>query len=159
LFSHAGACVDRRAGHYDESFFHTHDPIGYIGSDLASLSGASQFSIPLASTQGPFSQDLFSQASQLTTTDTAHLPSETSGPLTQLTYDTGFSQSLMFSQSDRLQRAPGAKKANGGKTLPSYADDDFFEDYKSQWDDGLSQRTSGNGPSAASSSRHGYTSF
>lgn len=51
--------IGRRSGRaYDQEYMQTHDPVGYIPSDLGSLP-SSQFSIPfIPSASGPFTQDL-----------------------------------------------------------------------------------------------------
>ncbi|KAI8069164.1 RNA helicase-domain-containing protein [Gongronella butleri] len=59
-FARAPAASEARRGHraFGQTYMHTHDPVGYIPSDMGSLP-SSQISIPfLPSATGPFTQDL-----------------------------------------------------------------------------------------------------
>ncbi|CAJ0835586.1 16281_t:CDS:2 [Entrophospora sp. SA101] len=109
---------------YDQDFIRTHDPVGYIPSDMSAIPPSSQFTIPLLPTpNGPFTQDL-SQSSI------------SSRLLTQNAYSSQGSMSLTLSQSDRVCMMENSNASLDHASLMSQDSSiEFMDDYKSQGDD------------------------
>ncbi|KAF0514312.1 P-loop containing nucleoside triphosphate hydrolase protein [Gigaspora margarita] len=131
---------------YDSDFIRTHDPVGYIPSDMSSIPSSSQFSIPLLPTpNGPFTQDL-SQSSvssrknskqQQNSSYNGYSHSLSSqGPLTQNAYSSQGSMSLALSQSDRIRMMENSNSSLGyGSIMSQDSSIGYLDDYKSQGDD------------------------
>lgn len=144
--------------YYGQDFMQTHDPIGYIPSELGSLPN-SQFSIPfIPSASGPFTQDL-SQSSvfnrkNIRQQDDALIENGqsqqsqqryVSGSSTFANHAMGWQNSsqnlyssqtsigLALSQSDRLRMMNEMASQNNGNNMMSQDSVQYpFEDYKSQ---------------------------
>ncbi|CAG8486864.1 9789_t:CDS:10, partial [Acaulospora colombiana] len=131
---------------YDPDFMRTHDPVGYIPSDMPSIPASSQFSIPLLPTpNGPFTQDL-SQSSVSSRKNSKQLQNSTyngysnsvssQGPLTQNAYNSQGSMSLALSQSDRLRMMENSNPSLGhGSLMSQDSSIGYLDDYKSQGED------------------------
>ncbi|CAJ0892943.1 3249_t:CDS:2 [Entrophospora sp. SA101] len=144
---------------YDQDFIRTHDPVGYIPSDMSAIPPSSQFTIPLLPTpNGPFTQDL-SQSSISSRKNTklqnqnspssAAAASSTASPfngysnsissqglLTQNAYSSQGSMSLTLSQSDRVCMMENSNASLDHASLMSQDSSiEFMDDYKSQGDD------------------------
>jgi regulator of nonsense transcripts 1 len=126
--------LDRRGGQraFGQEFMHTHDPVGYIPSDLGSMP-SSQISIPfIPSATGPFSQDLsqssvinrknYKQAmesqsqvsySASSSTFSNHAFAWGGGMSSQNMYSSQSSIGLALSQSDRLRMMAEMATHNG----------------------------------------------
>lgn len=120
----------------------THDPVGYIPSDMSSIP-PSQFSIPLLPTpNGPFTQDLSQSsissrknAKQQNSSYNGYSNSVSSqGLLTQNAYSSQGSISLALSQSDRLRMMENSSLGHGS-LMSQDSSIGFLDDYKSQGDD------------------------
>src|SRR6266542_1074260 len=137
--------LDRRGSRaYDSDFIRTHDPVGYIPSDMTSIPSSSQFSIPLLPTpNGPFTQDLSQSsvssrknAKQQSTSYGGYTNSISSQvPLTQNAYSSQGSISLALSQSDRLRMMENSTSLSHGSLMSQDSSIGYLDDYKSQGDD------------------------
>ncbi|CAG8497718.1 7295_t:CDS:2 [Diversispora eburnea] len=128
---------------YDSDFMRTHDPVGYIPSDMSSIPPSSQFSIPLLPTpNGPFTQDLSQNsissrknAKQQNSSYSGYSNSVSSqGLLTQNAYSSQGSMSLALSQSDRIRMMENSSLGHGS-LMSQDSSIGFLDDYKSQGDD------------------------
>lgn len=139
------AADSRRGGKgYGQDFMQTHDPIGYIPSEVGSLPN-SQFSIPfIPSASGPFTQDLsqssvFNRKNMRTEDENSqrYVPGSSTFANHAMGWQMGSSQNLYssqtsiglaLSQSDRLRMMSEMASQNG----PMSQDTQYYEDYKSQ---------------------------
>ncbi|EPB86513.1 hypothetical protein HMPREF1544_06680 [Mucor circinelloides 1006PhL] len=141
-------------GGYGQDFMQTHDPIGYIPSEVGSLPN-SQFSIPfIPSASGPFTQDLsqssvFNRKSRPDADDSTqqqqqqqqrYVPGSSTFANHAMGWQMGSSQNLYssqtsiglaLSQSDRL-RMMSEMASQHGSGHPMSQDTQYYEDYKSQ---------------------------
>lgn len=144
-------------GGYGQDFMQTHDPIGYIPSEVGSLPN-SQFSIPfIPSASGPFTQDMsqssvFNRKSRPTDDDSSqqqqqqlqqqqrYVPGSSTFANHAIGWQMGSSQNLYssqtsiglaLSQSDRL-RMMSEMASQHGSNHPMSQDTQYYEDYKSQ---------------------------
>ncbi|KAI7898518.1 RNA helicase-domain-containing protein [Cokeromyces recurvatus] len=138
------AMDNRRGKTYGQDFMQTHDPIGYIPSELNSLP-SSQFSIPfIPSASGPFTQDLsqssvFNRKQRQQTDNTDSTQRYIPGSSTFANHVMGWQQGsqnlyssqtsigLALSQSDRLRMMAASQNTMSQDTV-QYP----YEDYKSQ---------------------------
>ncbi|RUS20188.1 AAA domain-containing protein, partial [Endogone sp. FLAS-F59071] len=133
---------------YNTDFLKTHDPVGYIPSDLGSLP-SSQFSIPLIPTaNGPFTQDLSQTSvsnrknakqnalSNLSINSSMRYSTSyaSQGPFSQNSYSSQSSIGLALSQSDRLKMMAEMASQNHALSVGSLLSQDS-NFYKSQGDD------------------------
>jgi regulator of nonsense transcripts 1 len=142
----------RGAKGYGQEFMQTHDPIGYIPSDLSSLPN-SQFSIPfIPSASGPFTQDLsqssvynrknkrqmedsFSGSQRYvpgTSTFANHAMSWQQPGASQNLYSSQSSIGLALSQSDRLRMMSEMASQNNSNLMSQDSVSFNYDDYKSQ---------------------------
>lgn len=144
----------RSAKGYGQDFMQTHDPIGYIPSEVGSLPN-SQFSIPfIPSASGPFTQDL-SQSSvfnrkNIRSMDDGlehsqqtqrYIPGSSTFANHALGWQMGNSQNLYssqssigltLSQSDRVRMMNELNSQNGSNVMSQDSVQYPYEDYKSQ---------------------------
>lgn len=143
----------RSAKGYGQDFMQTHDPIGYIPSEVGSLPN-SQFSIPfIPSASGPFTQDL-SQSSVFSRKNMRHMddgmdhsqaqryvPGSSTFANHALGWQMGSSQNLYssqtsigltLSQSDRVRMMSELASQNGNTVMSQDSVQYPYEDYKSQ---------------------------
>lgn len=147
--------------YYGQDFMQTHDPIGYIPSELGSLPN-SQFSIPfIPSASGPFTQDLSQssvfnrknmrqqddasidngQSQQSQQSQQRYVPGSSTFAnhamgwqnSSQNLYSSQTSIGLALSQSDRLRMMSEMASQNNGNSMMSQDSVQYpYEDYKSQ---------------------------
>ncbi|KAL1915089.1 uncharacterized protein VTP21DRAFT_7570 [Calcarisporiella thermophila] len=164
----------RRGGKgYHDDFLKTHDPVGYIPSDLSAFAAGSSLSIPLIPTpSGPFTQDLSQSSvggrknarlqhanetqndgsSDLSFSNNRGTFSTSQQPLTQNLFNSQSTLGLAFSQSDRLRMMASGLLSQDSMT--------YLDDYKSQADDGASLLSQDfDLRSATSQLGSGYTQF
>ncbi|CAG8464750.1 11326_t:CDS:10 [Ambispora leptoticha] len=143
------ASENRRTGRsYDVDFMRTHDPVGYIPSDMSTMP-SSQFSIPLLPTpNGPFTQDLSqssitsrknSKQQQISSYGSYTHSISSQGPLTQNAYSSQGSMSIALSQSDRIRMMAdsGPSLSHGSVLSQDSSISEYLDDYKSQGDETL----------------------
>ncbi|KAI8376540.1 RNA helicase-domain-containing protein [Radiomyces spectabilis] len=159
-FARAPLATENRRGNrmYGQEYMQTHDPVGYIPSELGSLP-TSQFSIPfIPSASGPFTQDM-SQSSvfnrkttrQNALTDNAsrYVPGSSTfashafgwqmGAGSQNLYSSQSSIGLALSQSDRLRMmAEMSSQAGGQGSMLSQDSINYdYDDYKTSYLSGI----------------------
>ncbi|EJD53198.1 ATP dependent helicase [Auricularia subglabra TFB-10046 SS5] len=137
--------ADRRSGtpsRFDASFYKTHDPLGYIPSDVRSLKSQATYSSGLpsftTSTAGPFGaaapgtkRGAFgSYASSIVSQDPSAGPATDNGSVAGSAVPAERTGQVAFSQSDRINRRMSVSSATGLSDLGTIS----TVDYKSQDD-------------------------
>ena len=132
----------RRSGtpsRFDASFYRTHDPLGYIPSDVQSLKSQATYSsgLPMfTGTNGPFGQSLQRTAGGAKRSTygsyASSIISQDAGPSSVADTGSVAASSMAYSQSDRLRRRLSASSLAGASDLGSLS----TFDYKSQDDAG-----------------------
>ncbi|ORX53246.1 P-loop containing nucleoside triphosphate hydrolase protein [Hesseltinella vesiculosa] len=157
-FAKAPLATDARRGNraFGQEYMHTHDPVGYIPSDLGSVP-SSQISIPfIPSASGPFTQDLsqssvvnrksYKHSTEPSPSQTRYIPGSSTfashtlgwnGSISQNLFNSQASMGLALSQSDRLRMMADLASQPSGLLSPQSSNlmsqDGFsFDDYKSQ---------------------------
>lgn len=137
--------VDRRSGtpsRFDASFYRTHDPLGYIPSDVRSLKSQATYSSGLpsftTSTTGPFGaaapgakrSTFGSYASSIVSQDPVTSSATDSSSVAGSAVPADRASQVAFSQSDRINRRLSVSSAAGLSDLGTVS----TVDYKSQDD-------------------------